>query len=379
MGIQISWQTFMAQMGHPLTPAIASDQAQAVYWTNSPAAFEELTASPPGQPPPLWRVAGRNDDITNGKDPSPTAPSLEQTVREQLVRIYQQTSGITDPRVNNMVEKLIPHDMSSSDAPNILGIMVDSAFDQDASRDLRSGAQLALYTLLETSDLARAFWRAACFRVLGGTISDEKATADDEAMRGIYGMLLDHIMDNPLDSPLHFAAKTFLTFIRASSEHILPSACKEKATQIRASFAHYGPSDMADLINGLWEISTKYRTVMSWLYQDSEEVADEIDELIGMLREGNAAQTLFAMSALPLVIQGGLSPDSPRLAEVANSLHHIMLFGTQTYNYESAMATFAQIKDFLPRERVEYVENNLGTQRFAYKEILDRVLRGQKK
>lgn len=157
-------------------------------------------------------------------------------------------------------------------------------------------------------------------------------------------------------------------------EDILPSMCKENAIQIRSSFAGHDPSDIENLIAGLGKLSNKYRTIISWLHRDSDEVLGEIEGLIDMLRKGNAAQSLFAMSALPLVMQGAVSPDSPQLAKIADYLHHIMLFGIETHSCECAMAVFAQIRDILPSEKVEYVEKHLGVQQDAYAEILTRVL-----
>jgi hypothetical protein len=335
MGTQISWKTFLAQIVQP-QPTIKDNTVflQPVYRIYSPGAFEELTGGLAAPNSPLWRASGEDDDV-------PTKPIV-----------------------------------SSAEISLELGTIVDTAFDQDASSELRIEAQRELDTLLEKSDLARVFWQGACLRTLGGTIVDEAATADEEAMRGIYTKLLGFIVDNRSDSPLNYAAKTFLTYSRTGFEHILPHACKEKAVQIRESFADHDPADLESLINGLAEIGNKYRTVLSWLLRDSDEVVDEIEGLMDMLRRGNFAQGLFAISGLPLVMQGGLSPNSPRLADVADSLHHIMLFGLDTHNYECAMAAFAQIRDILPPEKVEYVESNLGTQRYTYIEILARVLQG---
>ena len=370
-------------MGQPLTsgqpqPAMNGDAAilQQAYRTCPPATFEELTGVPATFSSPMWRASGTDDDVTGSPPTAPAASPLEQRVHDQLVEITNQTFGITDPHLIGMVTELLSHDLSMADASTVMGIVVDSAFDEVASRDLRIGAQLSLDILLEKSDLARMFWHGACFRILDGTITDKKTIADDEMMRGIYNALLGHVVDNRPDSPLHYAAKTFLTYVRTGFEHILPSACKENAIQIRSSFADHDPSDLENLIAGLGEISDNYRTITSWLHRDSDEVVGEIEGLIDMLREGNAAQTLFAMNALPLVMQGGLSPDSPQLAKIADYLHHIMLFGIETHNCECAMAAFAQLRDILPPDKVEYIESHLGVQQDAYTEILTKVLQG---
>lgn len=335
MAKPIGWQKLLSQVTRsPTWGKLRSAQpAHQIQRPPSPEAFQELTGGGSvACTPPLWRASGK------GNGP-PGIPS------------------------------------SAPDA-SFMGTIVDTAFDGTVSREVRMEAQRKLDTLLEEHDLARMFWQGACLRTLGATVKAGEATTDDETARRIYNVMLGHIVDNRTDSPLYYAAKTFLTYMRIGFEHVLPPLCVEKAARIRKSFADHGlsESDLERLIYDVREISTKYRMVLSWVKPNSDEIVGETDELVDMLRRGNAAQAMFAMRSMPLVMQGALSPGSPKLVEIADSLHQIMLFSIRPHNYRGAMTVFAQIRGILPPERVEYVESNLGVQEGEYLDVLDYVL-----